>query len=102
MVHGIWTKEELNKIREGKDRDLITEFLNEITFSSEAIKFYPYELRRTFNCFWSENDKELDGDPVIIYATDVKALKKYILANYTRLPDYVSESITHIKEITLK
>lgn len=105
MTHGIWTKDELEIIKIGRDTNLITEFLNCKTFSENEIKIYPYHLRRTFICEWYHDTIESPDLPEVesdtIYATDKNALKVYLSKEYIRLPDYVAEKFTRVKEIKL-
>jgi hypothetical protein len=96
MIHGLWTKKELATIKAGKDNDLITEFLNETTFSKEEIAVYPYHLRKEYQCTW-----DIDCDETAtIYATNDKALRMYIQRNYTHFPSSVIEIITTTREVS--
>lgn len=90
----LWTPTELESIKSGKNKWLATIFMNVQTFTEEEIKFYPYNLRRTFLCEWND-----EPEPIEVYATDVKNLYKFLKAEYTRMPDWIAEVLTRYKRI---
>lgn len=99
MTHGLWTKKELATIKQGKDMNLITEFLNETTFLEKEIKVYPYHLRHEYRCEWLDGNNE--PCEATIYATDDKALRLFIQKNYTHNPNNVTEIITTTREVSI-
>ncbi len=97
----LFSDRELEKIKSGEDKLLATIFMNKSTFSEQEIKAYPYGLRHTYICEWLSNG--IDGnDSVEVYATDIPHLVKFLKMEYTRLPDFTSEKITHYRDITIK
>lgn len=99
----LWTEEELNLVHTGKDKFLSTIFMNGHTFSQNEIRYYPYHLRNTYICSWWNltGDNKLEEENTTIYATDKHNLKKFLNAEYARLPDYVVQEITEYKVIPL-
>lgn len=72
----LWNKTDLEKIKHGKDDELINTFLNVKTFSEEEIKVYPYHARKTYLAWFDEDE------PVKFYATDDKNAWKFIREHY--------------------
>ncbi len=72
-----WSKEDLERIRGGKDRGLITSFFNVKTFSEEEIEAYPYSLRKTYIA-----DLAGQMEPIEFYATDDEMAKKFLETEY--------------------
>lgn len=95
----LWSDDELMSIETGKDKWLATIFMNVKTFSKEGIKHYPYNLRRTYHCFWNE-DGELDEEKATIYATDQRNLLKFLDAEYTKRPNAINQVITQYRPLT--
>jgi len=98
-----WDDETLESIRTGTNRYMTTVFMNKKTFSTRSMKFYPpLPLRRTYLCEWRNQDDPSKGTgEIAIYATDKKMLKRFLKAEYTRLPDFISERITTYRDVRL-
>ncbi len=88
----LWSKEELESLK--KDKWLATVFMNGNTFSSEEIEYYPYEMRRVYDCEWLD-----EPEPVTIYATDERMLLKFIDAEYISRPDVIHQKITQYRPV---
>jgi len=94
MSHGLWTLAELESIK--TDKWIATQFMNEITFSENEIKYYPYNQRKTYHAEWND-----EPEFITIYATDERMLLKYIDKYYTRRPDYLVQVITQYRPIKM-
>ena len=92
----LWSKEDLKKIKAGKDKWLITIFMNGNTFSEEAIKTYPYHLRRTYIATW-----HTDGNEAKFYATDDKMAIKFLKKEYTIMPSVLLEETREIRKVKM-
>ena len=82
-----YSKEDLITIQNGTDKFLSTVFMNGHTFSTEEIKVYPYDRRKTYLV-----EFELPLHSIIVYATDDETLKQFLKKEY----DYTS--ISHVQE----
>ncbi len=89
------------KFKQGEEQAL-TNLMNKHTFTKEEIAEYPYHLRHTFVCVWDNRTEPNDYCEVTLYATSDKALKEYISANYTCLPDVVVEIITKTRTVDFR
>jgi hypothetical protein len=72
-----------------------TVFMNQKTFTEDDLKYYPYDMRRTYSAEW-----DYEGDipeTETIYATDEENLLKYIDSEYIRRPDYLYQVITQYR-----
>lgn len=81
-----------------KDKWLATIFMNGGGFSQTELRYYPYELRRTYLAYWLSDDNP-DGEPTTIYATDERNLLRYIDWKYKRRPDDLFQVITQYRPI---
>ena len=88
----LWTTEELASIK--KDKWAATILMNSVTLSKEMMKHYPYDIRRTYLCFWVDGAEETR-----IYATDERMLLKFIDAEYTRRPDQIHQVIAQYRPV---
>ena len=77
-----WSDSELRKAKRAKteeERWLATLLLNTKTYSEGQISSLP-KKRHTYTVFLECQE---DDEPIIIHATDVKMLRKFIEAEYT-------------------
>ena len=95
----LWSDDELTAITTGKDKWLATIFMNRNTFSAEEAMHYPYNLRRTYDCYW-QADGDLGAEDATIYATDQRMLLRFIDAEYIRRPDAIHQVITQYRPLT--
>lgn len=72
----LFTPEDLELIKTGKDLFLTTVFLNKKNFSKEEMAVYPYDSRREFEIHFKDNNF------ATVYATDEENLKKFLQAEY--------------------
>jgi hypothetical protein len=72
-----YTQEELESIKSGKNRFLATVFMNGCTFSEHDIKYYPYDLRKTYLVYFKGQ-----ADEITVYATSDFQLKQFIVREY--------------------
>lgn len=86
----LWSKEDLEAIKEGKDKFLMTVFMNAKNFSNVEMKVYPYKARRTFQVGFND-----ESEPVTVYAADLQSLKKFLQA------EYHAENIVSVDEIII-
>jgi phage/plasmid-associated DNA primase len=81
MIHGLWTKQELQDIKEGKNDYLATVLLNEYTFSEEEIEVYNFLVREhnyeTYHIWFEEQ-----GMPVGIKAISYENLLQFVKEKY--------------------
>ena len=92
----LWTKRELELIKEGEKNHLITTFLNVKTFSEEMIKVYPYHLRRKYIATWNNEPSCIE-----FYATDNESAKWFLSQEYITMPDTLVEAYTEYRTIEL-
>lgn len=94
----LWADEELKAVKH--DKWLATILMNGTTFSEKVMSFYPYEQRRTYECVWDTDDETRNNyEPIVIYATDVRMLLKFIDTEYTRQPDSIHQVITQYRPV---
>lgn len=104
MIHGIWTEEELEKVKNNTDPFLTTEFFNQTTWQEGCLPIL-YELdklRKKYAVWFGELQQD---DAIEIYATDDENLFKFIRKNYIRLDEYpptILEIITEYREVEFK
>ena len=94
MLHGLWTDADLQATH--VDKWLATQLMNEITLDSKMMADYPYKTRKTYVCTW------YNEEPVTIYATDERMLKKFIDIQYIRRPDECYQIIHQYRPINIK
>ena len=87
-----WTTEELEATKH--DKWLATLLMNGKTFSTEEMRYYPYNQRRTYLCEWG-------NDTATIYATDERMLKRFIEAEYTRPPFTINQVVTQYRPVKI-
>lgn len=92
----LWTETELKKAHTGEDRELTTLLLNKTTLSEQEARYYPYNLRRSYEALWMD-----EGEPVTIYAPDDEMVLWFIRQDYVRLPDVLYEVLTEYRYIEL-
>ncbi len=88
----LWTQAELESL--AYDKWLATVFMNCQTFSENEIGYYPYKMRRVYQCEWVDSP-----EMITIYATDERMLKRFIDAEYTRQPDFIYQKITQHRPV---
>jgi hypothetical protein len=81
MIHGLWTKQELEDIKEGKNDYLATVLLNEYTFSEEEIVVYNFLRNKheyeTYHVWFEEQ-----GMPVGLKAVSYESLLQFVKETY--------------------
>lgn len=92
-----WTKEDLLKVLNG-DRWLTTVLANTRTFS-ESMMMTVAQTRMKTNTYYAtwEDDEEV----TTIYATDDEMLFQFLKADYTKLPTYLVQVETTLKNVLI-
>jgi len=94
----LWSDEDLEKIKSGKDRKLATVFMNVSTFRAREIVAYPYHLRKEYGVILKGMG---DDEQVIkVYATDANTAKWFISQEYNAPIEAMWEVITKIRTIS--
>ena len=88
----LWTKCELEGLQH--NRWLATVFMNRSSFGEKEMRYYPYNLRKTYMATWVGG-----GVSETIYATDDTMLLRFIDEEYTRRPNLLTEVITRYRQI---
>lgn len=97
----LWSKEDLQAIKEGKDNLLATIFMNVKTFSEDQIRVYPYDRRKCYTVSFAFND-EMDAEDVTVYATDDKALRQFLEMEYdTSYICCITEVIYNFRDVAI-
>lgn len=91
-----WSKEDLERIKEGKDRELITIFLNVKTFSKEEAAAYPYHLSKTYHAVLAEQ-----AEPIEFFATDDETAKWFLRNEYDDKYFGLREKMITYREVIL-
>jgi hypothetical protein len=80
MIHGLWTKQELQDIKEGKNDYLATVLLNQQSFSEEEIKVYnflAFDKCETYEVWFEEQ-----GMPETHKAVSYESLLQFVKEKY--------------------
>lgn len=93
----LWSDEDLEKIKSGKDRKLATVFMNVTTFSAREIAAYPYRLRKEYGVVLEGMGE--DEMPITVYATDVDTAKWFISQEYNSPIEVMWEVVTKVRTI---
>ena len=92
----LWSKQDLQSLQ--KDKKLATVFMNVRSFSADEIKYYPYNLRRTYVAIWGDDSE--GAEPVTFYATDDKMARWFLSREYARIPDSLVEEKTRQRPVS--
>jgi hypothetical protein len=94
----LYSKSELQSIKDGTaDKNLITTFMNGITFSEDEIKYCPYELRKIYEAYFYNEE-----EPRTIYACNEESLMWFLKQEYnTEYVDAIFEKTITLREIPL-
>ena len=87
----LWSKAELESLQH--NRFLATMFMNGSSFSKEEMRYYPYNLRRSYVAQWGSEE------PIRVFATDDTMLLRFLDAEYKTRPDDLAEEIKRYRVI---
>jgi hypothetical protein len=76
----------------------LTIFMNRKSFSSDEIKRYPYENRKTYTANWTDDP---EADPFEFYATDDKTAVEYLDRIFKTMPNLLWEKIINYRQVDI-